>query len=322
MLATPLVEKLHQFFPHSRIDFLLRKGNEGLLHNHPLLSHIWVWDKREGKYAGLWCLLRQIRKQQYDLVINCQRFAASGFLTAFSAASQTCGFRKNPFSLLFTHRIEHRIGTEQSPAHEVERNLALIASVTDTSFCKPKLYPSVEDQQKVAEIKGHRLNKYVCIAPTSVWHTKQYPPHKWVDLIHSLPGTCDVYLLGASGDFQACQHIAFQCPNLPVFNLSGQLSLLQSASLMQGAVMNYVNDSAPLHIASAMNAPVTAVFCSTIPAFGFAPLSDDSHVVQTPLLLSCRPCGLHGYAACPQGHFQCAESIQKEQFYLDRRHFF
>jgi heptosyltransferase-2 len=54
---------------------------------------------------------------------------------------------------------------------------------------------------------------------------------------------------------------------------------------------------------------VTAIFCSTVPYFGFGPLSDFSRVVETPEKLDCRPCGLHGYKACPQGHFKCAHTI-------------
>jgi len=73
--------------------------------------------------------------------------------------------------------------------------------------------------------------------------------------------------------------------------------------------MNYVNDSAPLHIASAMKAPVTAIFCSTVPAFGFGPLNANGRVVETTENLDCRPCGLHGYKACPKGHFKCAMNI-------------
>ena len=71
--------------------------------------------------------------------------------------------------------------------------------------------------------------------------------------------------------------------------------------------MNYVNDSAPLHIASAVDAPVTAVFCSTVPAFGYGPLSTNAHVVETEEKLACRPCGPHGHGKCPEGHFKCAE---------------
>jgi ADP-heptose:LPS heptosyltransferase len=81
---------------------------------------------------------------------------------------------------------------------------------------------------------------------------------------------------------------------------------------MADATMNYVNDSAPLHIASAMNAPVTVVFCSTVPAFGFGPIHANGRVVEITGYLDCRPCGLHGYKACPKGHFKCALDIKVE----------
>jgi heptosyltransferase-2 len=58
-----------------------------------------------------------------------------------------------------------------------------------------------------------------------------------------------------------------------------------------------------------MNAPVTAYFCSTTPKFGFGPLSEDAEVIETEEKLSCKPCGLHGYKACPKGHFKCGETI-------------
>jgi heptosyltransferase-2 len=82
---------------------------------------------------------------------------------------------------------------------------------------------------------------------------------------------------------------------------------------MQGAKMNYVNDSAPMHIASAMNAPVTAVFCSTVAWFGYTPLSDKSFVVEKDEPLYCRPCTTHGRRECPEKHFKCALDIKKEQ---------
>jgi heptosyltransferase-2 len=65
-----------------------------------------------------------------------------------------------------------------------------------------------------------------------------------------------------------------------------------------------------LHFASGVNAPVTAVFCSTIPAFGYTPLSDVSIIAEIDYDLSCRPCGLHGLKSCPQKHFKCAFDIK------------
>ena len=80
----------------------------------------------------------------------------------------------------------------------------------------------------------------------------------------------------------------------------------RNSALMKDAQRNYVNDSGPLHISSAMNAPVTAFFLSTVPAFGFGPLSDDSQILDVGELY-CRPCGLHGFKTCPEGHFKCSE---------------
>jgi heptosyltransferase-2 len=118
-----------------------------------------------------------------------------------------------------------------------------------------------------------------------------------------------VYLLGSPTDSVLCKHIQKEAGRENVFDLSGSLGLLQSAALIRDAIMNYVNDSAPMHIASAMNAPVTAVYCSTVPEFGFGPLSDRSVIVQTDIDLSCRPCGIHGFNTCPEKHFKCAQTI-------------
>jgi heptosyltransferase-2 len=95
--------------------------------------------------------------------------------------------------------------------------------------------------------------------------------------------------------------------------LAGKLSFLQSTALMKDATMNYVNDSAPLHFASAINAPVTAFFCSTIPAFGFTPLSTNSIIIETEEKLTCRPCGLHGKKECPLQHFKCGYEIDVDK---------
>ena len=125
-----------------------------------------------------------------------------------------------------------------------------------------------------------------------------------------------IYLLGGSNEVDLGNEIKSRTSNPFVVNLCGQLNFLESASLMSGAVMNYVNDSAPMHFASAMNAPVTAVYCSTVPAFGYGPLSGITHIVEIQSKLYCRPCGLHGYQQCPEGHFKCANNIESAQLLM------
>jgi heptosyltransferase-2 len=313
VLATCLIEKLHQHFPAAKIDFLLRKGNEDLLSGHPYVCKLLIWDKKKNKQKNLWKLLKQVRNEDYDKVINVQRFAATGILTAFSGATEKIGFDKNPLSFLFTKKIPHSVNNGM---HEVERDLQLVKYFTDNNLVMPKLYPSDEDFKMVA---GYKQNPYVTISPASVWFTKQYPAEKWISFINKIPGGISIYLLGGPVDQVLCRGLTGSCKEKSIIDLSGRLTFLQSAALMKDAVMNYTNDSAPMHFASAMNAPVAAVYCSTVPSFGFGPLSDKKFIIETKEPIDCRPCGLHGYKACPKGHFNCAYKISDAQL-LDALH--
>jgi len=303
ILATALVEKLRQHHPEAKIDMLVRKGNESLLTGHPHLREVLVFNKKE-KTRSLRQLIREVRRQRYDLVVNAQRFFSSGLIAVLSGAKHIVGYDKNPLAFSYSRKVSHRVG---DGTHEVTRNQQLITPFTDEEPARPRLYPTE------ASLTGIPTDRpYVTVAPTSVWFTKQWPAKKWIALIDLLPTGQDVYLLGAPGDDRACAHIQASTQHPRVHNMAGKLSLLDSAAYMSNAVMNYANDSAPIHLASAMNAPMTAIFCSTIPAFGFTPLSDQSRVVEYKGNLSCRPCGLHGHKACPEGHFRCADIDPKE----------
>jgi heptosyltransferase-2 len=313
ILASSVLESLHHRYPSAQISILLRKGNELLYQSHPFLYKIFIWNKKEGKYKSLLQLLNTIRKEKFDIVINLQRFASSGFLTAFSRAKFTVGFKKNPLSQLFNKRIEHSL---HEGLHEIERNHRLVLSFTNTALKKPKLYPNTLHFTNVTKILNEHnctSNSYYCFAPSSVWFTKQLPVEKWITLAKSLAEDAPVFILGADGDSPLANQIIYNVTPLPVINLCGKINFLESAALMQMAKMNFVNDSAPLHIASSVNAPVTAFFCSTVPDFGFGPLSDTSQIIQTNDKLQCRPCGLHGYKVCPKQHFICGHSIPIEK---------
>jgi heptosyltransferase-2 len=311
ILATALVEKLRQFYPESRIHFLLRRGNESILAQHPYLKKVWVWDKGSNKARNLLRLARQIRKKGFTHVINAHRFASSGLLTALSGAKHRIGFAKNPLAFRYTQKLPHTISPPeaQQGVHEVERNQSLIASLTDPIPAWPRLYPSATDYEAVKPLQGQ---SYVCIAPASVWPTKQFPAQRWASLAQKLSAEHHIHILGGPSDALLSADIVAKAGLTAESNLCGRLSFLQSAALMEGAVMNYTNDSAPLHMATAMRAPLTAVFCSTVPQFGFGPLDENGRVVEHPGPLYCRPCGLHGRKACPEGHFRCALDIRED----------
>ncbi|MEO6489270.1 MAG: glycosyltransferase family 9 protein [Ferruginibacter sp.] len=309
VLATAMVEKLHLFFPSAYIDFLVRKGNESLLNNNPFLHEVLIWDKKSNKNKNLFSVIKKVRGNKYDIVINAQRYFSTGLLTIFSGAKQTIGFNKNPLSVLFGKRINH-VFDLQHKLHEVERNNELIKHLTDDTLIMPALYPSIGDIQFIQEYVNE---PFITITPSSIWFTKKYPLDKWNDMIRKIPDSYNIYLLGGKENYEECEYILRNVSNKKIHILAGKLSFLQSSALMKKAKMNYVNDSAPMHFASATNAPVTAVYCSTIPAFGYTPLSDRSFIIETKEQLSCRPCGIHGRSSCPLGHFRCAYGIETSQ---------
>lgn len=298
ILASSVLEKLHSSFPEASITLLVRKGNESLYQEHPFLKEVLVWDKSNDKYSDLFKLRKKIKQRRFDAVINLHRYASSGFLTAFSGAKYTAGFSEGIFSLFFSKKVKHIIGDGR---HETERYNELIEDITDKAVAKPKLYPSVSDFEKVKQYKN---GPYVCISPSSVWRTKQLPEQKWVDLCNRIPEEITIYVLGSNNDRGLCNSLMAKLKHQNTKVLAGELTLLESAALIKDAQMNYVNDSGPLHLASSTNANVTAFYLSTIPAFGFGPLSDNSKIIEVKNL-ECRPCGIHGHKNCPLVHFKC-----------------
>ena len=192
ILATPLIENLSKSFPNAKIDFLLRKGNEGLFEQHPLLNKILIWDKKQ-KYSSLFKNIKEVRQNNYDLVVCVQRFFNAGLISALSKGKVKVGFDKNPLSMFFTKKVKHDITQGK---HETERNLQLISDWMKDGKREPKLYPLAKHFKKVSEFQNE---PYVCMAPASVWFTKQLSPQKWIELIQEM-SHIQIYLLGAPSD--------------------------------------------------------------------------------------------------------------------------
>ena len=297
ILATSVVNSIKAQFPGAQVDLLVKKGNEGLVLGHPHINQVLTFDKSR-KWREIVRLVRANRATRYDFIVNLHRFASSGLIAVLSQ-TKTIGFDKNPLARFYTLKLPHPVS---KGIHEIDRNFTLIAALGVKHLVKPSIVPS-EDAMK--NVREYQETPYVCFAPASVWATKQLPMEKWVEL--SKKQDLLIYLMGGPSDHTLCETIKTQIPGRTV-NLAGNLSLMESIALMKGAVRNHVNDSGPLHFASAVNASVTAYFCSTVTDFGFGPLSDDSEVKEV-TGLACRPCGLHGKKECPEGHFKCGKEL-------------
>jgi ADP-heptose:LPS heptosyltransferase len=316
ILASHFARAVKEKYPESQIHFFLRKGNESVIQGLSSIEKTWIWDKQGGKTKNLFKLVRELRKIKFDMVFNLHRHFNSGLVASLVKAPLKVGFKQNPLSVFYTHKVEHKIPhhpreNEKVLWHEVQRNLQLIKAihpdyeiVDNSKFYRPELPLAPKNFEKVAAFSE---GEYFVIAPASVWFTKAWSEKKYRKLTQELAKMGKIYFIGAPSDKDLCDRIRKDIPNTE--NLCGGLNLLDSAALMQNAKRVFVNDSAPLHLASCVNAKTTAIFCSTVPAFGYTPLAEDSVVVDVGDSLNCRPCGLHGHEKCPLGHFKCSEDI-------------
>ncbi|MDG2425491.1 MAG: glycosyltransferase family 9 protein [Flavobacteriales bacterium] len=319
VLATSLLESIKRRWPSALLSVLVREEAAPLFDGHPFLERVWSWDRKSGgvlgKYGRLLKLVRAVRKSRYDVVINVHRHGSSALLTLCSGAT-TVGFTASPAGRLWSHRIQHVWG---DGTHEIERNAALLAPLDCTTApCRPKLYPPSMAPSTAGSI---------VLAPASVWRTKMWPLEKWAALAVELADLWperELIWVGGPSDRALLEHIANELcaksgalrslDSLNMRVVAGEYSLLETAGVMAVAALVISGDSAPLHLASGVNARALGVFCSTTEAFGFGPTSDFSAVVEVkPEELVCKPCGMHGRKACPLRHFKCGEQLEVDR---------
>lgn len=110
-----------------------------------------------------------------------------------------------------------------------------------------------------------------------------------------------IVLLGSGKDRAVCEEIAAQAPH--VHNLAGLTSLDRAIALIAKADAMVSNDSGLLHIASALNRPIVALYGPTDPDHA-PPFSDVAQSLW--LHLECSPCRQR---ECPLGHHNCMRQL-------------
>jgi heptosyltransferase-2 len=315
ILTLPLVQALKNVEVETSVDVLVIPRTSGLFSNHPAVSEILVFDKnsRDRGLTGLQRVARLIAQHQYEAALVPHRSIRSALLPWLGRIPTRIGFDRSAGWFLLTQTVRY----EQS-LHEVDRNLSLLKPLGMNVDGKilPDLYPSEEDIQAVdAFLMQSNLkdqSSLIGIAPGSVWNTKRWLKERYSELTRRLVEMgFGVILVGGEQDRQLCQEMRSGAASPRVAIAAGQLSLLQSAELIRRCKAFVSNDSAPLHLATAMRTPVVAIFGSTVPEFGFAPYGDKSFVLETKGL-SCRPCSAHGRKRCPIKTFECMENISTE----------
>ena len=315
ILTTPLIERLAR---EGEVHVLATPANAGVLANHPAVASVIVYDKRAAD-AGFGGLLRMAARLR-DTGATTAYMAQGSWRTAAlarMAGVRSVGFDTSAGRWLYSRRVAYR-----TDWHHAQRLLALArdpreAAPIHPELLRPSLYPgALEEAQVTALLHGAGVlagERLIALAPGSVWATKRWPSYDALarELVARLPDR-RVVVIGAIGDAPYAAAIGEAVQRRggrPVVDATGKLSLLGSAALLARCAVLASNDSAPLHLASAMNTPTVALFGPTVPAMGFGPLAE-RHVVFGRDELTCRPCSAHGGQTCPLGHWKCMRDVE------------
>lgn len=289
---TPALELLHRFFPEAEISVLVKKGAEVVLENNPFIKKIYAegeitgnrrlhestrssFGKRLGQVPGGLRLIRELRRQHFDLAIDFNGTDRAAIFAFFSGAKERAGidspggfFGK---SWLFTElhppppHIMHRVLKLAEVVFHVARRRcgsAAALSAVGGLVLKPtteNLSWAESQWQERPPSGGPRI----LIHPTSRVAYKCWVPAKWAEVIAHLQrdfhGQVMVTCSPDPNEIEKAEEILKLCPEKPLVRLGG-MTLGRLAALIQQADLFLGVDSAPMHIAAAVGTPLVVLF--------------------------------------------------------------
>jgi ADP-heptose:LPS heptosyltransferase len=130
----------------------------------------------------------------------------------------------------------------------------------------------------------------VALAPFSRWPTKNWPLRQFSEmargLSHRIPTT--FFLIGGPADRDAAREWTRLASGIRTVPCCGDMTLVETGSLMQEMDLAITVDSGPMHMAAALGVPVLALFGPTDPA-RTGPYGPNHRVLWVNGL-PCRPC--------------------------------
>lgn len=306
LLTSPVFQVLKNHAPHLEIDALIYADTEAMLALHPAISEIFCIDrgwKKLGSRAQMqneWQLFSALKSRRYDLIVHLTEHPRGGWLKQmlgirYGVAGEL-GSRRRWGWKSFTHQYPLVGGGRR---HTVETNLDALRRIGIQPELEERrlvLVPGQAARDKIHSLLNeHRLSAkgFIHLHPTSRWQFKTWPEQKVADLVRRLAHDGHRVVLTSAPEANELAMVkrVVAASGDSAISLSGQLSLKELAALTAQAKLFIGVDSAPMHIAAAMQTPVVALF---------GPSGDNEWgpwMVAHKIVASnhpCRPCGQDG----------------------------
>jgi ADP-heptose:LPS heptosyltransferase len=276
---------LHQRYPNAKIDWLVQNSFVQAIEHHPALHRTIPFDRKsfgkqckKGKIKPLLAWLKSLKSSQYDLVIDAQGLARSGFFAWYTRAPHRVGYRDaQELAWIFLNK---RVDAPRS-LHTVDRMMRLAASLgAEPEQPDLRLYAGPDE---LSQVIMEYPDRYAVIAPTSRWAGKCWPIERFTELTKKLierPEIDRVIIVGGPGERLQCAPLLEYAEDQPnITDRVGSTSISQLMAIISRAKLVVANDSAALHMAVGFDRPLVALLGPTEPSL-VGPYKRDDDVIR------------------------------------------
>jgi heptosyltransferase-3 len=266
LLTTPLIKNLKLNYPNAKIDCLVNKGTEDMLTLNPNIDKVFTYDRNYFKSLPKFKRFIEEFKflnnfKNYDMVINTTEGDRGAFVSKFSKAKIKIGFtpKKN---LFLKNAFTHKLKNPPLLRHIIENNLDALRILNKKIYEKKvEIFWSKEDDKFVDSLKLPK--QFVHFHPVSRWFFKCIDDKISAKIIDFIEENLDLKVVLTAApvkkEIERVDKILSLVKTNPI-NLSGKLTLKQTAALNKRAKFFIGVDTAIMHISAANDVPVLAFF--------------------------------------------------------------
>jgi len=289
VLTTSLFRALREKFPKAYLAALVFLEHREIVQGNPCLDAVILYDKKgsERGIVGQWRFSRKLRREKFDVVIHAHATNRMHLAAWLAGIPVRIGYdRRAPWALTRVHPYNKKEGLK----HEAEYLLELLEPLgvlppreIETFFPVPDgVVRSLESALLPYKVPSDL--PWIILNPSASDVTKMWPAERFAELVTRIgkAHACVFLAIGTTKDGPLIEKMK-QNTSVPVFDLSGQLSLGMLGALLKRAALLVSNDSGPVHIASAVGTPVVSIFGRYEPGLGplrWRPLGKNSRVVS------------------------------------------
>lgn len=266
LFSFPFIRALRKSFPGAYISCAVVPRYAELLAYNPWVSDIHVLsDDNDIRTLGeKLAFINIIRKEKYDTCFLLKPSSTKAMMALLSGIPTRVGFSGKKSSLTV------EVDLPKEKIHRIDQLLALASAIgikeADGAY---EYFVTEEYEEKMVALllkEGRGAHRMVVLNPGGNWGPKRWTSDNFIRLGKMLLERfedVEIMVSGAAKDLGICQHIASGIGPERCYTLAGRTGLNDLAALFKKASLVVSGDSGPMHLASAVGAPVVALYGPT-----------------------------------------------------------